>query len=519
MVENPPVNYLFHGTSDTHLDSIMEHGLKSPYLTSDYEKAGYYATEVSQETGGEPIVLKVKIPNVANLKVDFNELDEPVMTSEKAVQAAYKKYIAKNPDRYDKKSQVIDVDKHAYWVSLSSTRTVWYDGIIPAENIVFDGNNYLTEAYYTTWKKIQEIGPLEFGEGYTDLDQTDPIDSFNGQQEEIVRKLAKHFKIGKTAPLGSGTNGFAYYIPNNRVLKVTKDKSEVAESHKILEKKCKHLANIYGTYALHGKYEGTYVIISELLDRSGDIEQGDDFLSNFFENSESEHYDYTFRKFNIDHLLAQYRLKKITPIQIKSYVNDLYDYYGSDTYKAQLAEWYLKGMFAIVDELKVYNIQSTDWGITNLGVKKDGALAMYDMGYGDTSVSKDVPNIHLNEKKKELEEYWSADEYPEFTDGQFNPTFKDRAYLPTMNMNTAPLAEDADMPPTIEKLQLPLEYDYMWGDFLAAQGGDIAKILPQVAQQGVQSNTRALVRQLAIDSPDVFQKFANWIYEQLHGQQ
>ena len=76
----------------------------------------------------------------------------------------------------------------------------------------------LEEAHYTTWQSIEELGPLQYGEGRGES----PIDTFMGEEDLIVQKLAKHFKIGKVAPLGSGTNGFAYYIPNNRVLKVTK---------------------------------------------------------------------------------------------------------------------------------------------------------------------------------------------------------------------------------------------------------------------------------------------------------
>ena len=85
----------------------------------------------------------------------------------------------------------------------------------------------LEEGHYTTWKKLGELGPLQYGEN---VDESSPADAFKGAEAEIASKLTKHLNLGKFAPLGSGTGGFAYYIPNNRVLKITKDKTEAAEA-------------------------------------------------------------------------------------------------------------------------------------------------------------------------------------------------------------------------------------------------------------------------------------------------
>ncbi len=142
---NPPVTFLFHGTSDVHLDDIMSKGLYDPYLTSDYEKAGFYATEAAMEKGGEPIVLKIRIPSNSKLRVDFNELDEPVSVNKdwdklrKEIQKAYKIYVQENPGAFDKIHNTINVDPKDYWVSLSTTKTAKYHGVIPAKNIVFNG--------------------------------------------------------------------------------------------------------------------------------------------------------------------------------------------------------------------------------------------------------------------------------------------------------------------------------------------------------------------------------------------
>ncbi len=227
----------------------------------------------------------------------------------------------------------------------------------------------LEEGYYTTWNSLEEN-----------------IDGFEGQEEEIVQKLAKHFDIKKRAPLGSGTNGFAYYIPNNKVLKVTKDKSEVAEAHKIQGKKLKHLANVYGAYTLGGKYDGTYVIISELLGRTEDIDAADDMLAEFFDKEFG---------YELNYLWEDYSNDNISKDEIKDYIKRIKKHFQPSD--AELVVWYLIGKFGIIDDIKTNGILSMDWNTTNLGIKKDGNLAMYDLGHGDINVPPSVQNIDLNE--------------------------------------------------------------------------------------------------------------------------
>lgn len=232
--------------------------------------------------------------------------------------------------------------------------------------------NSLEEGHYTTWKKLntisEDIGELEI------------------KEKEIVQKLAKHFSLRKMSSIGSGTQGIAYYIPNNRVLKLTTDRSEVAEAYKIKGKKLKHLSNIYETYTLGGKYEGFYVIISELLDKTDDIDDAYNYLEIFFRNNSLKSPEYIFTKYSLGSIPKE-EVNKITK-KIKAYY---------EPYKSDLAIWFMKGMFGIIDELKKYKIQSTDWVVPNLGIKKSGELAMYDFGHGDTIIPSGVKNINLNE--------------------------------------------------------------------------------------------------------------------------
>jgi hypothetical protein len=132
------IEYLFHGTTDSVIDDIMENGLNNPYLTDSFEKAEYYSVEASEddELGGSPIILKVMIPDVSKLRVDFNELDEPVGVSskietiEKNIQLEYQRYMEKNPESYDEEYDIISIKPEDYYVSLNTVNTVRYDGII-----------------------------------------------------------------------------------------------------------------------------------------------------------------------------------------------------------------------------------------------------------------------------------------------------------------------------------------------------------------------------------------------------
>lgn len=132
----------YHGTSSTRMSGIGKTGLTDPDLTTDYEKAEYYAEEAVEEFGGDIVILQINKLNKNNLRVNFPELEEPVSTSEYSidelenmVQVEYEKYIEQYPKSYDKNTDIISVDPKHYWVSMNATTTVKYDGIIPVTDI------------------------------------------------------------------------------------------------------------------------------------------------------------------------------------------------------------------------------------------------------------------------------------------------------------------------------------------------------------------------------------------------
>jgi hypothetical protein len=71
---------LLHGTSSHKLPSILHDGLKAPvYLTDLDEMARYYADVAADADGGNPVVLRITIPDHTRLAVDHNAWAEPVI--------------------------------------------------------------------------------------------------------------------------------------------------------------------------------------------------------------------------------------------------------------------------------------------------------------------------------------------------------------------------------------------------------------------------------------------------------
>ena len=85
----------------------------------------------------------------------------------------------------------------------------------------------------------------------------------------VANKVAEKYQLGIPKYVGSGLNGAAYDIGDNKILKVTADKSEANESNNLIGKPLKYIANPYKVYSITPKSNKsipeTYVIILEKL--------------------------------------------------------------------------------------------------------------------------------------------------------------------------------------------------------------------------------------------------------------
>lgn len=265
----------------------------------------------------------------------------------------------------------------------------------------------IQEGHYTTWRNLDE-----------------DIEEFQGTEVDIVRKIAKKLGINRYAPAGQGSHGFAYYIPNNRILKITKDRGEASESFKIKGKKNKHISDIYEVFTLSGAYQDTYVVVSELLGRSEEIDELEDSLVWFFN---------FVLEVNFSRFIANYSKGYFDKSRMNYFLSRVKNEYNKPNRERLL--WYYQQRIALIDELVKNNIKTEDWETHNLGLKKNGNLAMFDLGANHTELQSSIPNIELQEWK------FTADEYPDFMDTQYNPAMANRPYPPLANVNSSPLTE------------------------------------------------------------------------------
>ena len=86
----------------------------------------------------------------------------------------------------------------------------------------------------------------------------------------VLNKITNKLNVDNLKYLKSGEYGDAYNIGNDKILKLTTDRSEALESQKIKGKFNKHLADIYNVYEVNYTIAGVnkkiYAILLEYLD-------------------------------------------------------------------------------------------------------------------------------------------------------------------------------------------------------------------------------------------------------------
>ena len=333
------------------------------------------------------------------------------------------------------------------------------------------------------------------------------IEEINATVGDIVAKVTNQLGISKYHLAGTGTQGYAYYIPNNRILKITTDRSEPVESKKIMGKHCKHLADIYNVFTLKGKYEGVYVVISELLDKSEKVNEAYENLGTFLKLIRT-HGD-------VNRLFSRYKegiLKKEDMERLSKEMRDFTINVNSvyTNEEKESALWMFKELVELIDELNSNNIHSTDYVSVNLGLKKNGRLAMHDLGYSPNKDS-DAEILHIDEEVENM----SRMDYPDFLDPQYNKGMQNTPYPPMENPNRAPMRETQISPEELNKKNLPLKHHNLWSEFLQANSAALGDILPTLSRQYANIETLDTIKSVSKDNPALYDQFAEWIFNHL----
>jgi len=147
--------------------------------------------------------------------------------------------------------------------------------------------------------------------------------------------------------------------------------------------------------------------------------------------------------------------------------------------------------------------------------RKGIGSALYDYAehLGYNIVPSDLQHAEAQslwaKRKPELKEFISADEYPDFKDGQFNPLMRNRAYPPTMNMNTMPLSEEEISQEELNKKDLPYKYSNLFNDFVSEKTEkEIREIAPSL---DLNQNKNRLIMNIEKNYPSLFDNFAEWL--------
>lgn len=206
--------------------------------------------------------------------------------------------------------------------------------------------------------------------------------------DRLVSKVMKKLGIKQYMHIGEcGSFGCAFEIGNNQVLKLSTDQSEAIESNKIKGLKLNYLANIYNVYKVDFNENVYYIILCEKL------------------KTEPNQFKLLYNKLN-----KIFRKSLNIPtieILVDYYQEDLTSYNSELKIKidnvldknSQEGKFYYQ-LLAIIDELRKYGIQSSDYvNYKNLGYKSNGNLGFFDIGFGDTNPNYEPETLNINERK------------------------------------------------------------------------------------------------------------------------
>ena len=184
----------------------------------------------------------------------------------------------------------------------------------------------------------------------------------------IALKFAEQTNHKIVSFLGSGEHGNAYLTDDNKVIKVTTDKSEYFESRKLVGKNPTHLPKIYDCYVVESKKLVTpiWVILLEYVKYDDKLQERLWWtLSDAFEE-----------QLNLD------LMDELSYLQVNvNTVDHMVDLMNHLDISEEILNYYGQ-LISMIEELKKYNIKSVDYGPKNMGFRND-TLVFFDLGFGE----------------------------------------------------------------------------------------------------------------------------------------
>ena len=204
--------------------------------------------------------------------------------------------------------------------------------------------------------------------------------------DKIATKIVAKRGYNQIEYLGSGMFGCAYDIGNDMVLKITSDHTEANDSFYLKNKSLNYIAEPYEVSKINlDDNSEIYLIVLEKLRTNPNLyKKHIDLLDEFFsEDIGRGYYD----------VIADY-MHYGWEDSIQTIEYDRFMKNNPETAK------FFYDILNIADEIKKHNIGSMDFvSHTNLGYKKDGTLAFFDVGFGDyfQKISGNIQSIKVDE--------------------------------------------------------------------------------------------------------------------------
>jgi hypothetical protein len=259
---------------------------------------------------------------------------------------------------------------------------------------------------------------------------TEIIGITNGFNRALADRIANQMGFGQPKYIGEGTFGFAYDIGNNRVLKITSDKSEAVENLELKGKPLKYIAVPYNIYKIKSKNDPnipeTYGIVLEKLKTDPvKFTRLKDRLEFAFEKILDLSFGDVF-----DYYLHGY--PEVDEDKLQKYLN-----------KNPEDNEYFLALLNIAEELKKYGSESMDFvNPNNLGYKPDGNIGFFDVDFGNffAKSSEEPEEMEVDEDGSALYSTDNAigqDNFPSYETNDTSPSIQN-----DLNANSAIYSED-----------------------------------------------------------------------------
>lgn len=194
------------------------------------------------------------------------------------------------------------------------------------------------------------------------------LEDLESEFDWVVMEFSKKTQYKVTKFIGSGEHGDAYLTEDDKVVKITTDKSEYDESRKLLNKKPIHLPTIYDCFSVESKRltRPLWIIVLEHL-RHNRKEQEYLFnhLEDAFENDLGLNFMDELSSYQVDHNTTDEMIDFLNHLNV---TEDIVEYYGQ--------------IISMIDEMKKYGIKSIDYGPNNFGFRGN-TLVFFDLGFGE----------------------------------------------------------------------------------------------------------------------------------------